>query len=343
MGVHASGDGAAWDSLENLDVDQPHGLDYRESVHMAKAVRLRLDQEHTTFGDSTAGGIHMPGGVAVLGMELTDDGGDITAVVVGDGTYRARGLVWAWDGSADARLWCSTKAAGNSTTGDWTLLALHPDKQWGGRDVTWAGDHEFGGDVDITGDVSVGGALYVDASADFSGAVNITGTFEVTGNVGITGDLTMSGTLKVATDVSITGDMGIDGTSNFFDEVDFSDVYLRGDVTGSALGIVAIFGARTFTDTVAGALVHTSIYKAQCDGFLTVTSATDGNAFTIFAEQTDTSPDVVVAYTESNSNITNGVTVPIRKDDYVQVAQTEGAAAAIMSFVPIGTGGLVKQ
>ncbi len=222
MGIHASGDGAAWDSLENLDVDQPHGLDYRESVHLAKAVRKRLDQEHTTFADSTAGGIHMPGGVAVLGMELTDDGGDITAVVVGDGTYRARGLVWAWDGSADARLWCSTKAAGNSTTGDWTLLALHPDKQWGGRDVTWSGAHEFDSSVDITG------PLWVDSSSCFS-------------DVQISGDLTVAGIIKTATDISVSGDIAVDGTSNFTGDIacaaDISATgYVKADGTTSAFG-----------------------------------------------------------------------------------------------------------
>jgi len=229
VGVHASGDGAAWASLEALDADQPHGLDYRESVHMAKAIRKRLDQEHTTFADATVGGIHMPGGVAVLGMELTNAGGDITSVVVGDGTYRARGLVWAWDGSQDARLWCSTAAAGASTTGDWTLLALNPDKQWGGGDVSWAGDHVFAGSVCVAGEA------YFDSNVDISGKLTLSGDISVSGLTNLALGLT------VGTDVSVGANLAVDGSSNFTDDVavaaDLSVTgYIKADGTTSAFG-----------------------------------------------------------------------------------------------------------
>jgi hypothetical protein len=69
MSVHPSGDGAAWDSIESLDVDQPHGLDYRTFNHISKAVRKRIMQEHEEFADATVGGVHKPGGSAVLGIE----------------------------------------------------------------------------------------------------------------------------------------------------------------------------------------------------------------------------------------------------------------------------------
>ncbi len=333
MGVHASGDGAAWDSLESLDVDQPHGLDYRESVHMAKAVRKRLDQEHTTFGDSTAGGIHMPGGVAVLGMELTDDGGDITAVVVGDGTYRARGLVWAWDGSADARLWCSTKAAGNSTTGDWTLLALHPDKQWGGRDVTWAGDHEFGGDVDITGDVSVGGALYVDASADFSGAVNITG------------DVTINGSLKLSADMTITGDIAIDGTSNFTGDAKFAaDVSIDGT---TVLQDTVITGDSTFTfDPIAGETGPTfkilgdwssrgqdTTYTARTDGFVAGEIIASGKTISL---ETPVGTVRYRHYQASGGNVPAQITGLVKKGDTWAIRVDTTTATASVLWLPFG-------
>jgi len=240
MGVHASGDGAAWDSLEALDVDQPHGLDYRESVHMAKAVRKRMDQEHVTFADATVGGIHMPGGVAVLGMELTDEGGDITAPVVGDGTYRARGLVWAWDGSSDARLWCSTKAAGNSTTGDWTLLVMHPDKQWGGRDVTWAGAHEFDASVDISGNVGIGGELSVDS------ILRVGGTSRFGNNVVFEDDISVDGTAAF-------GDASFDGTVDFGDDVAFG-----ADISVDA---TAVFGAKTVME---GDVSSSPVASAWC-------------------------------------------------------------------------------
>jgi len=118
MGTHQSGDGVAWTGAESLDVDQPHGLDYLQSNHIAIGVRKRLSHEHSTFADATVGAIHTPGGTAVLGME------EGTATVVADGTLRARGLCW----DLSSRLWCSTATAGVSTTGDWTLLTMHPDK-----------------------------------------------------------------------------------------------------------------------------------------------------------------------------------------------------------------------
>lgn len=203
MSVHPSGDGAAWDSLEAVDVDQPHGKDYLYSQHLAKAVRKRNDQEHSAYGDSTAGGIHKPGGCAVLAMDVTNAAGDPTGNVVADGTYRGHGLGWTYTVEAGAnkgRLWCATAAAGASTTGDWTLVKLHPDLQWGSQDITWnhAGTagvgHEFDCSIDITGPV------WVDGSCDFS-------------DVHVAGDLTVAGAILV------------DGSC------DFSDVYVDGDLT----------------------------------------------------------------------------------------------------------------
>ena len=152
MAVTPSGDGAAW--VTNIDVDQPHGLDYRAWNHLALAVQNRLKQEHALFADATVGGIHKPGGTAVLGID--DDTANFTGR---DGTYRGHGIVW--DGSIN--LWCwtavggATAAPGVAGTADMTILKMHPDKQWGGGDVTWAGAHEFASTARFKG------------TADFSG------------------------------------------------------------------------------------------------------------------------------------------------------------------------------
>jgi len=220
MSIHPDGTGTGWTNVEAVDVNQPHGKDYLYSQHIAKGVRKRMNQEHSTFADATVGGIHTPGGCAVLGMEITDD---CTAPVVGDGTYRGHGLLWSLskDTSNFGVLWCSTKAAGSSTTGDWTVLKMHPDLQWSGQDVTWAGAHEFDASVDISGNVAMDGDLTID------GVLKVDSSCEIS-DVYINGDISMTGSIKVATDVSITGDMAIDGTSNFYGECDFSvaNVYL---------------------------------------------------------------------------------------------------------------------
>jgi len=161
MTAHSSGDGASWN--ETVDVDQPHGLDYREVNDVRIGVRKRLDSGHTTFADNTVGGVHMPGGAGILGMEITNAGGDITSPIASDGTYQGRGIIWAWDGSQEARLWCSTEAAESTAATDWTVVRMHPDKQWAGGDVTWSGTHQF--DVSVT----------VDGVLDCS-TVNVDGT-----------------------------------------------------------------------------------------------------------------------------------------------------------------------
>ncbi len=210
MSVHSSGSGSGW--LEDLDVDQEHGNDFVEFNDIRIGTRLRMGQEHSAFADSTAGGIHRPGRSSVLGIH---DGTPPAA----DGTALwGHGIVW----DNTAVLWCSTAIAGASTSGDPTVLLMHPDKQWAGGDVTWRGAHEFDASVDITGPV------WVDGSCDFS-------------DVQISGDLSVAGIIKTATDVSVSGDIAVDGTSNFTGDVavaaDLSVTgYIKADATISAFG-----------------------------------------------------------------------------------------------------------
>lgn len=220
MTAHSSGTGGSWN--ETLDVDQPHGLDYQEWNDIRIGIRKRESQEHNTYADNTVGGIHKPGGAAVLGID------DDTATVIADGTYRGHGLVW--DGSVN--LWCWTQTAGITDTPgvagteDWTILKMHPDKQWGGQDVTWAGAHEFDASVDFTGniggDITFHGALEFDGTVDFTAGVNIDGTAEVlnelacASDVIIAGDLVADGTAVFTSEVDISGNCDISGTLNLF-------------------------------------------------------------------------------------------------------------------------------
>ena len=205
MGVHATGAGSGWDEA-SPDVDQPHGLDYREEQDIRKGVRKRVCKEHVTFADATVGGEHKPGGCAVLGMDITTD---CTDGVAADGTYVGHGLVWSLsDTSNYGVLFCAT-GDGTAPTGDWTVLRMHPDLQWGGADVTWAGAHEFDASVDISGNVALDGDLTVD------------GAFALGGNAKIVGDCSVDSTFTVGADaafhddVSIDGDLVVDGTVIF--------------------------------------------------------------------------------------------------------------------------------
>lgn len=225
MGAHPSGDGVAWDSLEVIDVDQPHGLDYRAWNHLAIGVRKRLMQEHSEFGDTTEGGIHKPGGCAVLGMEITDTAVDPTDLVVPDGTYRGHGMIWAYDDASNfGTLWCSTAAAGISTTGDWTLMKLHPSDQWGGGDVTWAGSQQFDNSVTVGADATLEilGDLSVAGYALFDGSVVLTAdaTLEILGDISVAGFALFDGSVVITADatLAVLGQLLADTTEILFGE-----------------------------------------------------------------------------------------------------------------------------
>lgn len=235
MGVHDSGTGSYWDE-NSPDVDQPMGLDWQEFQGLKQAINKRLSKGHVAFGDETAGGEHVPGGCAVLGIEISTDGGDATLWIDEDqsaGTFRGHGLAWVWDGLNDARLWCSTAPAESTAATAWTVVKLHPDKQWGGGDVSWTGAHIFCSSVDVTGvlgtnDVSVSGNLKCASNADVTGALNVTSLItcatgasfahDISGTgadfdstvvceaaLKITGDASVTGTFVATGDVSITG------------------------------------------------------------------------------------------------------------------------------------------
>ena len=240
MSVHPNGSGTGWTNVESVDVDQPHGKDYLYCQHIAKGIRKRMNAEHAAFADATVGGIHKPGGCAVLGIE------DGTATVIADGTVVGHGIIW----DNTEALWCCTAAAGASTTGDWTILQMNPNTQWKGGDVTWAGNHQFDASVDFS-DVDITGSLLVDSSADFSHAF-------------------FDGTV-IATNLEVTGAAIFDGTSNFYDEVDFSVLNVGGTlaVTG-AVTKANLLGSTALDDDDTNAMLTAHAYLCNQDGIVEV-------------------------------------------------------------------------
>jgi hypothetical protein len=335
MGAHPSGDGVAWDSLEAIDVDQPHGLDYRSQQHMAIAVRKRMSQEHETFGDTTAGGIHKPGGSAVLGMEITDAAGDPTSAVVADGTYRGHGLVWSYVVQAGADkgvLWCWTAVAGLTDTpgvggtADWTVMKLHPDLQWGGGDITWAGAHQFDNSVEFLDPVDFTGPVIVEGSCDFS-------------DVFVAGDISVAGTVKIATDLTLTGDMAVDGTSNFNDEVDLSSANLS--------GLAGFFGTDNTEDSDNASLAEDVTYQVSSDGFVIVCVTDAGGAvdFGIFVDTTagmDSASEIGRAKASAAGSPGLTITAPVPKDGFWCITKPTGVLNKCR-WQPIGDGSCDKN
>ncbi len=233
--VHPDGSGTSWDE-DSPDVGQPHGLDYRSLQDLRKGIRKRLEHEHADLGDNTVGGIHNPGGCAVLGIE------DGTATIVADGTLHGHGIVW----DNTARLWCSTAAAGASTTGDFTLVQIHPDKQWGGQDITWTGGHEFDASIDITGNVALDGDFSVDGMVYCNAGLVADGTVQFTGQINIFG----TDNTEDSDNASLANDVTYQVSSDGFLVVDVSHA-------GNSVNY------RVFVDTTKGMTTTSSKYEVN--------------------------------------------------------------------------------
>jgi len=324
MSVHSDGTGTGWDTLEALDVDQPHGLDYRESYHLAKAVRKRINKEHVAFGDTTAGGEHKPGGAAI--MDIVDASTDISAT---DGTYIGYDLIYDQTNSC---FWCFTADGTAAAADDAYSIMLGPKSICLGADFTWDGAHLFDAscdfsDVAVTGDFTLAGKFAVDGSADFS-------------DVFVEGDLSVAGTLKLATDITITGDMAIDGTANFASTVDFgadATVQIKGqfDLTAE----VKLFGDWTTKSTDNAAFADAIVYQVSSDGFVTAyKQCTAGSTQELRVYTDSANPPTTLRQAASNSNtLYASVFSPVKKDHYWRVDITTDGNATIY-WITFGDG-----
>jgi hypothetical protein len=193
--AHPDGSGTDWE--EDVDVDRPHGLDYRAWNHLAKAFRKRIDKEHESVGDGTAGGEHVPGIAQVL--RQVDGTADVSGAY--DATlFQANGLVHS---SGNQTVWCITDDGA-----DPTICLIDPDKQCKGADITWTGAQQFDASVDMT-------IMHVDGSATFTGPVRFEGSAAVA---------SFDGTV----DFSVAA---FDGTVDFGKRADFTSIGVAGDST----------------------------------------------------------------------------------------------------------------
>lgn len=233
MTTHASGSGTSWDIL-SPDVDRTIGQTYLDLIDIRVGVRKRLQKEHLTCGDTTAGGEHLPGGCNILHRQDSSsflDSAHLTAADLdgkaGDSTgYHKGGLVCltGWDGTSVTFWFYSDVTAA-------TPIMITPASICKGCDWTWTGGHEFDGSVKFDGT-----ATFTDG-AEFSGAVFIDGTVDISGLIGVTGDMSINGNVDISGLVLIDGSVDIsgagvvDGTWNFNDVVDLSSVNITGAST----------------------------------------------------------------------------------------------------------------
>lgn len=218
MSVHPNGLGITWD--EDLDVDQPQGLDYRSWNHLAKSVRKRIEKQHTDFGDDTIGGEHLPGKTSVLMVDTTAN----FTTYLGSFCMAEFGLGYV---VATGKLYYV-----NDATTDITLVMLNPSSLCSDVSLIWNAEAEFSApvlfddtvtfldpvdmsDVVVAGSLCVAGGAYFDASMDVSGSFEHDGT----GNFNDAVDIS---TIRIINIAEITGHLSV-----------FGDVSLA-DISGAA-------------------------------------------------------------------------------------------------------------
>ncbi len=320
MAVHPSGDGAAW--VENVDVDQPHGLDFRFTDHVAKGVRKRIEHQHTAFADATVGGVHVPGNCSVL---LQGDGtADISGAV--DLTLAAgSGIGWSKTG------WLFCFTANNV---DPTTIRLDPHSICYASDMTWTGQYQFDASVIFCNPVEITSGI-VDGSWQINGATDISGGVLLDGSITVL-DAADFSNARFLGDVSVTGGMAIDGTTNMRGEMDISAVGFNGPTD--------MLGTCVTTNSAAASLALNEVYLAQTDGFLFALTGS-GNSHSITGALGDTTDPVSTrAYATNQSGAVNeplAWNMPVPKGQYVKVTKAGAVDLSTLKWTPWGVGGLL--
>lgn len=308
MAVHPAGDGVSWTT--DVDVDQPHGLDYRYINHVAIGVASRINKEHKTFADATVGGEHLAGGCNVLLL-------DTTANMVADGTIIAGGLACASSGARAGLYFFNDATVAQNVPVTNASMCL-------GDDFSWAGHHEF------------------DSTVNFFKAVDMS-TVTMDGSLVQTGSSDMSsissdGTCTFLDEVDIST-LNVDASAGFKGEVDFSTVNIDGtafftDI--SMTGISNLFGDFTIKETADATLVKNVVYQAQTDGFALVTS--NGGNLTIFSTE-GTVANVLRSKSSTADNVPISVIVPIPRSHHFEISISGGALTQTY-WMPVGVGGV---
>ncbi len=300
MGVHASGDGAAWGVLEDLDVDQPHGLDYRESVHTAKAVRKRLSQEHSLFADATVGGVHTPGGTGALMLDSTADM-DTFAAAADLTSAHAFGMacntapdptgatMFFFDDATEATTW---PVSWNNILTDITHSFGTRSEITIGVPVIFEQSVAINGDVSFDGDVGIGGDLSVDGTADFAGDAAFAADVSIDASVVCGAGFLVEGTAVFTTNVDVSGTIDVSGTLNVASyNADISGhVTLPADVV-MKWGMIDDIPANNGVDFTYKTTEHGGAYTTTYTVLITELDETAAGQFLGLQSVADVSPD----------------------------------------------------
>ena len=182
--------------------------------------------------------------------------------------------------------------------------------------------------------IELSGALTVTGAVTASSTVAITSTLDVTGNIDPTSYETTNG-----------GFLDEDSMSSDSATAVASQQSIKAYVATQKQDMNDIFGERTTKDSGGSDdLAKTEIYKVTSDGVLTVYDDDSDNAIYVYAEEDDSTPDVIrgigpyVGSTHSSMAV-----VHIKKDEYFQVSCATNVTRIEWMAIGDGTGACVKQ
>lgn len=305
MAVHSNGNGSGW--LEDLDADQPHGLDWREFNDFRIGIRFRLRKEHVEIAAGTVGGEHRPGGCAVA--EFIESTSDMTNYY-DDGSYVGGGLIWCYSsGRKFSTLFCTTGDGtyGTAGQGDLTVLKLNPANIWDASIVWPDQPQQFDGSVDMTATcvqgsfclaghmictsaVEVSQALYCNSGAEISAMLKCYSSAYFTDDVSCKADLVVDGTALFTTNVDISGNADISGIlsvsgdiSNGTKQVSTAWAFFGGEAGGTILGSYNIASLQRFAEGDYSLTFTTALPSANYAVFVTAKDPSVNITNTTFA------------------------------------------------------------
>ena len=101
------------------------------------------------------------------------------------------------------------------------------------------------------------------------------------------------------------------------------------------------FGDWTSTDNLGSTLIADTVYRADCDGFISFSANSAGIGTFIY---TDNSNPPTIAVTGSDAiNSNEAGNAPVKEDEYVRVLTNGGTFSGSIRWRPIGDCNLVKQ